>query len=369
MVPSKNPFNPFQTLSVEIIKMLAKKEKILITTFLSLIAILSTYSLQSSSPQSDFLRLDFSEFDNYLESFSKKYEAEEYFKRFQVYMDNMGFIRVFNSQGQTWVLGQTEFTDLTISEFRSKFQAAAAASSEASQPLQQPQALNFPAGAERLEKTGYPVSVDWRTQGAVTPVANQGNCNSGWAFSAAGAVEAAWQIAGKGLVALSEQQLMDCSSRYGNDGCNGGTMDYAFNYVINSGLATDADYPYKAVKGTCNSAVVSVASIKSFTDVVPNSPSDLYTAVALQPVSVAVDADPYIWQNYKGGVISRNCGADLNHAALVVGYNSAGTPPYWILKNSFGASWGESGYIRLAVVNGDGICGVQKLPSYPNVSN
>ena len=146
-------------------------------------------------------------------------------------------------------------------------------------------------------------------------------------------------------------------------------MDYAFNYVIANGLATDADYPYKAVKGTCNSAVVAAASIVSFTDVVPNSPSDLYNAAAKQPVSVAVDADPYIWQNYKGGVISRNCGADLNHAALIVGYNSASTPPYWILKNSFGASWGESGYIRLAVVNGDGICGVQKLPSYPNVSN
>lgn len=305
-----------------------------------------------------FLSLEQSEFESYLQVFGKSYSGEEYFRRFSIYSRNMGFIRVFNSQGESWVLGQTQYTDWTVTEFELILTSSSSTSSNINPPTILP---------DQHSSLSYPQTLDWRTQGVVTPVENQGNCNSGWAFSAAGAIEGVWALAGNTLVSLSEQQLLDCSSRYGNNGCNGGTMDYAFNYVINSGIASESNYPYKAQVGTCQSGVTPTANIQSFTDVVPNSPTDLYNAVALRPVSVAVDADPSIWQNYKGGVISRNCGNNLNHAALVVGYNSISTPPYWILKNSFGVNWGESGYIRLAVVNGDGVCGVQKQPSYPNV--
>jgi C1A family cysteine protease len=347
--------------------MLNKSGKILLITFIGLLAFSCFNNFLYYSKSLDFLTLEQSEFDSYLESFGKTYEKSEYFSRLETFTTNMAFIRVFNSQGFSWVLGPTEFTDLKVEEFKSKFEKVEKSGKSEKNSQASPKVKVFPEGNEKVRTWDYPQTVDWRTQGAVTPVANQGNCNSGWAFSAAGAIESAWQLSGKVLIPLSEQQLMDCSSRYGNNGCTGGTMDYAFNYVIDSGIASDADYPYKAVKGTCNAAVKATANITSFTDVLPNSPQDLYNAVAKQPVAVAVDADPYIWQNYKGGVVSRNCGADLNHAALVVGYNSISTPPYWVIKNSFGASWGESGYIRLAVVNGDGVCGVQKQASYPNI--
>ncbi|OMJ80521.1 hypothetical protein SteCoe_19217 [Stentor coeruleus] len=137
--------------------------------------------------------------------------------------------------------------------------------------------------------------------------------------------------------------------------------------MIANGLTSDKLYPYMATEGTCKQGLVTSANMTSFNDVPPNDSSVLYLAVSKQPVSAAVDADPYIWQNYKGGVISRNCGTTLNHGVLIVGYNSISNPPYWIIKNSFGQSWGESGYIRLAVVQGEGVCGVQQQTSYPNI--
>lgn len=332
--------------------MLGKGVKVIIICALAVFGVICVNQLKSTS-QVGFLNLDQSEFDLYLENFGKSYSGEEYQTRFLIFSENMGFIRVFNSQKESWVLGQTAYSDLTVSEYKSML-------SYSSNTATPDQTL-----FKQVNPT-YPQTIDWRTQGIVSPVSNQGNCNSGWAFSAIGAIEGAWAQAGNTLQQLSEQELIDCSSRYGNSGCNGGTMDYAFNYVINKGITSDSAYPYTAKTGTCQNPVA-VAQITSFTDVTPNSPTDLYNAVAERTVSVAVDADPAIWQNYKGGVISRNCGSDLNHGALVVGYNSVSTPPYWILKNSFGVNWGESGYIRLAVVNGDGICGVQKQPSYPIV--
>jgi len=217
---------------------------------------------------------------------------------------------------------------------------------------------------------GLPSSVDWTTKGAVTAVKNQGQCGSCWAFSTTGSVEGVNAVNGKGLISLSEQQLVDCSGSYGNMGCNGGLMDYAFQYIIaTGGLCTEAAYPYTAADGTCKSSCTRTTKIAAFTDVAHDSDIALATAVAQQPVSVAIEADQSSFQFYSGGILTAACGTALDHGVLAVGYGAQGSTLYWKVKNSWGASWGESGYIRLArgsqYNGGAGQCGIYSEPSYP----
>ena len=323
------------------------------------VGLLGIYSLASHytpSPLASYQILLEAEFEDYLQQFNKAYTDSDYPLRLENFSMNSGYIRSFNKLGETWYLGHTQFSDMSPEEFMQTYLSPYPRNSQSSQDLENTLRSSY----------SYPVSVDWRTQGAVTSVGNQGQCGSSWAFSAVAAVESAWEIAGNTLVDLSEQQLVDCSSRYGNNGCSFGKMDSSFNYIIANGLASATTYPYIAKQGACQ-AFTPVASISSFTDVTRNSATALYTAVAQQPVSVPVDADPLIWQNYKGGVISRNCGTQLDLGVTIVGYNSNASPPYWIIKNSFGQAWGESGYIRLAVIDGEGVCGVQMFPTYPNI--
>lgn len=319
------------------------------------IATIAAISNNSMSPALAQFALEEQEFNQFMSLHNKQYSSEEeYQTRFRIFRDNAAYIRIFNSLGKTWTLGVNEFSDLTGAEFKSRF----------SRP--------FDVNAERKvrwieENLQIPASIDWTTQGAVTPVKNQGQCGSCWSFSTTGAVEGIWKISGHTLASLSEQQLIDCSTSYGNHGCNGGSMDLAFKYVAASGLTSELNYPYTAAQGSCNKSKVSqkVSAISSYADVPSDNTSQLYAAVARQPVSVAVEADQAAWQSYRGGVVSSSCGTALDHGVLVVGYNQASSPPYWKVKNSWGTSWGESGFIRIAVVSGAGICGIQMQPSYP----
>lgn len=196
--------------------------------------------------------------------------------------------------------------------------------------------------------------VDWTREGKVTPVKNQANCGSCWAFSANAAIESAYLLAGQ-TVNLSEQQLVDCSRSYGNQGCNGGWMDSAFQYVIDHGLVSTADYPYVARDQTCAKPAGGQWKIKGFVDV-PGC-ANLENALTARPISVAVDAS--VWSQYKSGVLS-NCGVNVNHGVLLVGSNDAS----WKIKNSWGTTWGETGFIRL---NKGNTCAVCSYPSYPTL--
>ncbi|CAG9323449.1 unnamed protein product [Blepharisma stoltei] len=340
-----------------------QSKKILLSVFsifaiIGIIAAISVLNSSQNTCKSSQYQIEENEFQDYLSKWNKIYSDElEYQSRFKIYKENSVFIRNFNSQGHSWTLKLNEFADMTPSEFKSIYT-----------PTKIPYKTRLNIQNHKID-ANIPAQVDWTVGGAVTYVKNQGQCGSCWAFSTTGSVEGAWFIAGHPLTPFSEQELVDCSSSYGNFGCNGGLMDNAFQYIIANGISTENSYPYTARDGICNKDKTKVpdAQIASYADVTQNNINALQAAVSQQPVSVAVEADQAAWQFYSGGVVTDNCGNALDHGVLVVGYNMNNTPPYWKVKNSWGAEWGEAGYIRIAIVDGDGVCGIQMQPSYPIV--
>jgi len=222
----------------------------------------------------------------------------------------------------------------------------------------------------KLPTTSIPDSVDWVAAKKVTGVKDQGQCGSCWAFSTTGSIEGGYAVDNNcdATVTISEQELVDCSTAQGNQGCGGGLMDQAFEFVIaNGGLCSEADYPYTATNNNCTSSgCKSVLSITKYVDVPVNNEDQLQAAVATRPVSVAVDAET--WQFYSGGVLTSSCGTSLDHGVLAAGYGTDNGQAYWLVKNSWGGSWGEAGYIRLARGTGSGNpgqCGICMAASYP----
>ncbi|MCL4134937.1 UNVERIFIED_CONTAM: hypothetical protein GTU68_011866 [Idotea baltica] len=221
------------------------------------------------------------------------------------------------------------------------------------------------------ESVVLPKSVDWRTKGAVTPVKDQGDCGSCYAFGTTGALEAQhFRKTGK-LVSLSEQNVIDCSSFFGNSGCDGGRIDSVFQYIKeNKGIDTEESYPYNATVGKCRFNRKTVGAEDSgFVDIKEGNEDELMKAVALiGPVTVGIDARSDKFLAYKSGIYwNKWCSpADIDHAVLVIGFGTEDGKDYWLVKNSWGTSWGMDGYFKLAR-NAQNMCGVASMASYPLV--
>jgi len=268
-----------------------------------------------------------------------------------------------NKQKHSYTLGMNAMGDMTHAEFK-----LTKLGYNHIDRAQMRKALAPPA---TVSAKANPASVDWEAAGDVTGVKDQGQCGSCWSFSATGAIESARKISTGVLTSLSEQQLIDCSTAEGNQGCDGGLMDYAFEYVIkHKGLTTEAGYPYTATgPNACRIKTALATTITGYHDVTADNELALETAIAQQPVSVAIEADQSCFQFYSGGVMSNAaCGTNLDHGVLAVGYGTDAGKNYYKVKNSWGASWGVKGYILLGrggAVGAKGECGIQMAASYP----
>ena len=292
-------------------------------------------------------RFEFQEFQRFLIKYNKQYNTiAEYFLRFNVFKKNL---KRFAQNKASYKMGINKFTDLTPTEFRKTY-------------------LNL--DMKLLNKIKYnkisvnskndaPESWNWMDQGVLGPVKDQGFCGSCWAFSTIGNIEALNTMKTGELVQLSEQQLVDCDTEV-DEGCNGGFMEYAFQYLMEKGCMKQDDYPYVGYDDTCKYDESKVfLKVANWTMLATQDEVEMKEFLYSNgPLAIAINADPF--QYYIGGIIDEDewsCDPEgLNHGVVLVGYGSEDGLDYWIIRNSWGDYWGEDGYVRVA--RGKGTCGV-----------
>ncbi|XP_064114539.1 procathepsin L-like isoform X1 [Macrobrachium nipponense] len=332
-------------------------------------------AVAASASAVSFFTVVMEEWESFKFEHSKKYESdtEETF-RMKIFAENKQKIaahnKLYHTGSKTYKLGMNKYGDMLHHEFVNMMNGFRANTSGAGYKANRGfQGAHF---VEPPEDVVMPKSVDWREKGAVTEVKDQGSCGSCWAFSATGALEGQHYRQTGDLVSLSEQNLVDCSSKFGNNGCNGGLMDNAFQYIkVNGGIDTEKSYPYEAEDEPCRYNPANAgADDRGFVDVREGNENALKKAIAtIGPVSVAIDASQDSFQFYQHGVYSDpDCSAEnLDHGVLAVGYGTTEDgQDYWLVKNSWSKSWGDQGYIKIAR-NQNNMCGIASAASYPLV--
>jgi len=304
------------------------------------------------------------QFDEWRGQYNKIYNEFEIERRFQIFKENAKYIKRHNQKQLSYTLALNEFGDLTSEEFTQRYLLNA--------PQPKCSATNKGSHVVRQKINQLPDSVDWRQKGVVSAVKNQGSCGSCWTFSTTGAMEAHWAIFKKEKKLFSEQQLVDCAQAFDNHGCQGGLPSHAFEYIRYNGITTEDQYPYRGVDQKCKyTKSMSAAVCQESQNITQGAESEILDALAnVGPVSICfqVSAD---FRFYKDGVYdSKQCKSgpeNVNHAVLAVGYNStvAGVP-YYMIKNSWGATWGIQGYFWM--VRSKNMCGVATCASYPIIS-
>jgi len=292
-------------------------------------------------------------FIKFIREYQKSYSQAEFNQRYNVFKSNMDFVDTWNTLGYHRV-GINKFADLTVAEFSAIYNG-----------------MNVISNATYSYVPSVTAdTVDWRTKGAVTPIKDQGQCGSCWSFSSTGSLEGAHFLAKGALVSLSEQNLVDCSVPEGNEGCNGGLMTQAFDYIKkNNGIDTEASYPYTATgPNQCKFKIADIGStITGYTNIASGSESDLVAKITLGPTSVAIDASHSSFQLYTSGIYYEPaCSSTaLDHGVLAVGYGTLSTKDYYIVKNSWGLSWGNKGYIEMSR-NRNNNCGIATMATIPS---
>ena len=310
---------------------------------------------------------EWKQFTIFKERFNKFYNSiEELNYRFNIFRSNLHTIIYHNlDKSQNFSMGINQFTDLTSEEFKTQFTSG----------LTLDTTDKYGCKSFTSSDISSPSSIDWREKKAVTSVKDQGQCGSCWSFSSTGASEGAWAVTTGELVDLSEEQLVECATgiQYGSHGCQGGQMQGAFKYLIQNGQCSLSSYPYTSGTGNSGSCkkCSSITKFTSCSNVNPNDQVSLKVAVSQQPVSVAIEADTRYFQSYSSGILdSPSCGTNLDHGVLVIGYGEENGKKYWLLKNSWGVTWGENGYFKILRSdsnNDPGICGVAMDPSFISV--
>jgi len=291
-------------------------------------------------------------FNKFMKDFNRNYKSKaEQNKRFQIFIDNLKTIRHLNSQDGA-EYGINQFSDLSPEEFKHMYLMKNYKGSDKSK------GKLLQLTPEQMV-TAVPTNFDWRNKSPspVTPVKNQGQCGSCWAFSTTEEIESVWILAGNSRQILSEQQIVDCDST--DDGCDGGDTTTAYEYVIQAGgLETEANYPYEAQDTNCNfQSNLIAAHIASWSYVTQsqNETQMMISCYNVAPLSICVDASS--WQYYNGGIIKNNCGQNLDHCVQITGYGtSSGGTEFWWVRNSWGQSWGQSGYLQ--VERNKDLCGI-----------
>ncbi|KAM5128992.1 cathepsin S [Mantella aurantiaca] len=300
-------------------------------------------------------------------TYNKKYEHErEDLTRRTIWEKNLKFVTLHNLEHElgvhSFTVGMNHLADMTSEEVEAQFTGLVL-------PGRNMKKAFLSNSWNVTDRSNVPDSIDWRDKGCVTNVKNQGSCGSCWAFSAVGALEGQLKLKTGKLVSLSPQNLVDCSTKYGNHGCNGGFMTEAFQYVIdNQGIDSDDVYPYHATDGQCvYNPTGKAATCLKYQEVTPGEDNLKQTLATVGPVSVAIDARHPSFYLYKSGVYDdASCTQEVNHGVLAVGYGNLGGKDFWLIKNSWGERYGDQGYVRIARNRGN-MCGVASYASYPEM--